>query len=130
MISTICCSQEDIIRSMPNFSMSFLNGSTNFRLSSIKDHDSLACHQRAILEKQHSEAVSARISLPPRELEQHILPNSDIATGLHRMDEKDRDTVAKLHEISFNIALRGLQFTALRSQVEIEKLHRVNFMGS
>ena len=35
MISTICCSQEDIIRLMPNFSMSFLNGSTNFRLSSI-----------------------------------------------------------------------------------------------
>ena len=74
---------------MPIFSMSFLNGSTNFRLSSIKDHDSLACHQRAVLEKQHSEAVAARISLPPRRLEQHILPNSDMATGLQRMDEKD-----------------------------------------
>ena len=130
MISTICCSQEDIIHSMPNVSTSFLNGSTNFQLSSIKDHDFSACHQRAILEKQHPEAVAAGISLPPRRLEQHILPNSDIATGLQWMDEKDRDTVEKLHEISFNIALQDLQFTALRSQVEIEKLHRVNFMGS
>ena len=43
--------------------------------------------------------------------------------GLQRMDEKDRGTVEKLHEISFNIALQGLLFTALRSQVEIEKLH-------
>ena len=74
--------------------------------------------------------MAARISLPPRRLEQHILPNSDMATGLQRMDEKDRETVEKLHEISFNIALQGLQFTALRPQVEIEKLHRVNFMGS
>ena len=57
-------------------------------------------------------------------------PNSAIATGLQRMDEKDRDTVEKLHEISFNIALQNLPFTALRSQVEIEKLHGVNFTGS
>ena len=115
---------------MPNVSMSFLNGSTNFRLSSIEDHDSSACHQRAIREKQHSEAVAAGISLPPGRVEQHMPPNSAIATGLQRMDEKDRDTVEKLHKISFNIALQGLTFTGLRSQVEIEKLHGVNFTGS
>ena len=129
MICTICCSQEDIIGSMLNVSMSFLNGSTNFWLSSIKDHYSSACHQQAILEKQHSEAVPAGISLPPRPVEQHMPPNSDIATGLQRMDKKDQDTVEKLHEISFNINLQGLPFTALRSQVEIEKLHGVNFTG-
>ena len=70
------------------------------------------------------------ISLPPRRVEQHMPPNSVIATGLQRMDEKDRDIVEKLREISFNIALQGLPFTALRSQVEIEKLHGVNFTGS
>ena len=95
--------------------MSFLNGSTKFQLSSIKDHDFLACHQRAILEKQHSEAVATGISSPARRVEQHMPPNSDIATGLQRMDKKDRDTVEKLNEISFNIALQGLPFTALRS---------------
>ena len=105
MICTICCSQEDIVRSMPNVSNSFVNRSSNFRLSSIKDHDSSAYHQWAILEKQHSEAVAAGISLPPRQVEQHISPNSDIATGLQQVDEKDRNTVEKLHEISFNIAL-------------------------
>ena len=112
MICTICCSQEDIIHSMPNVSMSFLNGSTNFQLSSIKEHDLLACHQRAILEKQHSVAVATGISSPPRTVEQHMPPNSDIATGLQRMDKKDRDTNEKLNEISFNIALQGLPFTA------------------
>ena len=46
------------------------------------------------------------------------------------MNEKDRDTVEKLHKISFNIALQGLTLTGLRSQVKIEKLHGVNFTGS
>ena len=130
MICTVSCSQEDIICSMPNVSMSFLNGSMNFWLPSIKDHDSSACHQRAICEKQHSEAVATGISLPPRWVEQHIPPNSAIATGLQWMDEKVWDTVEKLHEISFNTALKGLPFTALRSQAEIEKFDRVNFTGS
>ena len=90
---------------MLNVSMSFLNGSTNFLLSSIKDYDSSACHQRAICKKQHSEIVAAGISLPPRRVEQHMPPNSAIAKVLQQMDEKDWDTVEKLHEISFNIAL-------------------------
>ena len=104
-ICTACCSQEDIFRSMLNVIMSFLNGSTNFRLSSIKDHDSSARHHWAILEKQHSEAVAAGISLPPRRAEEHMPLNSDIATGLQQMDEKGQDTVETLHEIYFNIAL-------------------------
>ena len=130
MICTICCSQEDIICSMPDVNMSFLNGGRNFRLLSIKDHNSSACHQRAIHEKQHSEAVASGISLPPRQAEQHTPPNSAITAGLQQMDEKDQDTVEKLHKISFNIALQGLPFTTLRSQVETEKLHRVNLKGS
>ena len=66
MICEICCSQEDKIRSMPNISFSFLNGSTNYWLSAIKDHDASACHECAVHEKQHSEAVAAGICLPSR----------------------------------------------------------------
>ena len=74
--------------------------------------------------------MAAGISLPPRQVQQHMPPNSPIAKGLQGMDEKDQDTVEKLHEISFNIALQGPPFTTLRSQVENEKLHRVNLKGS
>ena len=59
MLCQICCSQEEKIRSMPNVSMTFITGSKNYRLSSIKDHDSSACHQRAIREKEHAEAIAA-----------------------------------------------------------------------
>ena len=46
------------------------------------------------------------------------------------MEDKDREAVEKLHEISFYIASQGLPFTALKSQVELEKLHEVKFTGS
>ena len=47
----------------------------------------ICCSQEDI---QHSEAVAAGISLPPRrQVEQHIPPNPDIVTGLQQVDEKD-----------------------------------------
>ena len=65
-ICKICCPQEDEFRSMPNFTMSFISGSCNYRLSALNDHDNSACHQRAIREKEHGEAVAIGKSLPPR----------------------------------------------------------------
>ena len=46
------------------------------------------------------------------------------------MEDNDREAVEKLHEISFHIASQGLLFTALKSQVELEKLYGVKFTGS
>ena len=42
----ICCPQEDKLRWMTNVSISFISGSSNCRLSALKDHDNSACHQR------------------------------------------------------------------------------------
>ena len=44
--------------------MSFISGSSNYRLSALKDHDNSACHQRVIREKEHEEAVAVGKSLP------------------------------------------------------------------
>ena len=130
MTCDICCSQEGIIRSMPNVNLSFLNGSSNFRKSSLKDHETSSCHQQAIREKEHSDATAAGISLPPRRVEVQVPSNSAITTGLQRMEEKDRDTIEKLHDLAFNVAVQGLPFTAMKHQVEIEKLHGVKFTGA
>ena len=68
LICKICCSQEDKLRSMPNFSMSFISGSSNYRLSALKDHDNSAYHQRAIREEEYKESVAVGKSLPPRKI--------------------------------------------------------------
>ena len=46
------------------------------------------------------------------------------------MIEKDRETLSKLHDISFHIALQRLPFKAFQNQVTLEKLHGVKFTGT
>ena len=46
------------------------------------------------------------------------------------MIEKDRETLSKLHDISFHIALQQLPFKAFQNQVTLEKLHGVKFTGT
>ena len=115
---------------MPNFSMSFISGSSNYWLSALKDHDNSACHQRAIREKEHEEAAGVEKSLPPRKIQHRPLTSeSPIYLGIQQISEKDRETLSKLHNISFHIALQRLPFTAFQNQVALEKLHCVKFTG-
>ena len=116
---------------MPNFSMSFISGSSNYWLSALKDHDNSACHQRAIREKEHEEAAGVEKSLPPRKIQHRPLTSeSPIYLGIQQMSEKDRETLSKLHNISFHIALQRLPFTAFQNQVALEKLHGAKFTGT
>ena len=98
---------------MPNVSMSFLSRSSNYWLSTLKDHDNSACHQCAIHEKEHEEAVAVRKSLPPRKIQCCSLTSElPIYLGIQQMNEKDSETLSKLHNISFHITLQRLLFTA------------------
>ena len=83
---------------MPNVSMSFISGSSNYRLSALKDHESSACHKCVITEKEHEEAIAVGKSLPARKIQQ--------------MSEKGHEILSKLHNISFHIMLQRLPFTA------------------
>ena len=69
LIWKIWCSQEDKLRSMPHFSISFISGNSTYRLSALKDHENSACHQHAIRKKQHEEAVAIGKSLPSRKIQ-------------------------------------------------------------
>ena len=77
--------------------MSFISGSSNYRLSALKDHDNSAYHQRAIHEKEHEEAVEVGKSLSLRKIECCPLTSeSPIYLGIQQMSEKDRETLSKL----------------------------------
>ena len=45
----VCIQFEDQLTSTRNFNRTFISGSTNFRVSTVKDHASSAMHQRAML---------------------------------------------------------------------------------
>ena len=130
MICTVCVSQEDKIRSMPNVSTSFISGSTNYRLSSIKDHDSSECHKRACREKEYATAVALGKSVAPRKVVLQAPADSAIVKGFTQMGDQERESVQKLQEIAFHIARKGRPFTDFQDQVEIEKLHGVKYTGT
>ena len=89
-------------------------------MSALKDHDNSACHQHAIHEKEHEEAVAVGKSLPPRKIPHRPLTSeSPIYLGIQQMSEKDHETLSKLHNISFHIMLQRLLFTAFQNQVAL-----------
>ena len=100
-------------------------------MSALKDHDNSACHQRAIREKEHEEAIADGKSLPPMKIQRRPLTSeSPIYLGIQQMSEKDCETLSKLHDIFFHIALQRLPFTTFENQVALEKLHGVKFTGA
>ena len=100
-------------------------------MSALKDHDNSACHQRAIREKEHEEAIAVGKSLPPRKIQHRPLTSeSPIFLGIQQMSEKDCETLSKLHDISFHVALQRLPFTVFQNQIALEKLQGVKFTGT
>ena len=53
------------------------------------------------------------ISVPPHKVVHDVLAESAISVGLQKMDEKEKQAVEKLHEIAFDLALKGHLFTDL-----------------
>ena len=108
----------------------FVQGSSNYQKSSLKDHNLSASHDLARKSKENFDAQKAGSSIPPRKVVQQIPPVSAIAKSLQRMNEKDWKTMKKLQDIAYYIALHGLPFTQFEHLVKLEKLHKVTFIGA
>ena len=130
MICTICSAMKEKILSMPNISLSFINGSTNYQVSALKDHDASMCHNKAVREKEHEEAVAVGQSVPPRKVVQQAPSDSSIIQGINHMGNLERESVKKLQEIAYYIALKGQPFSNFKEQVEQEQLHGVKYSGA
>ena len=77
------------------------------------------------------EAIAVEKSLPPRKIQcRPLTTESPIYLGIQKMSEKDCETLLKLHNISFHIALQRLLLTAFQNKVALEKLHGVKFTGT
>ena len=54
--------------------------------------------------KEESDAKEAGMSVPPRKLVLKTPTDSAIFRSLQKMNDKDRETVTKLHDIAFYVA--------------------------
>ena len=57
MICKVCTGQEEKLKLMPNTNFTFLNGSTNFNMSSLSDHTTTDGHTCPIKEQENEKAI-------------------------------------------------------------------------
>ena len=69
--------------------MAFIHGAANFKVSALKGHESSECHETAVAETRHNEAVAAGKSLPPKHVVHEIPNDCPIASGMKKMNEKE-----------------------------------------
>ncbi len=96
------------ICSSRNYSPAFIDGSTNLRTSSVKDHAKSDMHEKAmiLLKKEHSSDV--------REY-------APIARSLHKLDQSAQDKLEKKFDISYMVAKEGMAFLKMKPLCELER---------
>lgn len=62
---------------MPFAKMTFIKGSTNYKLSTLKDHKNTEMHKRALWE-EFEDVSKSSLQIKQRVIEQHIPKNSSL----------------------------------------------------
>ena len=116
----VCISEKSKIELMQTYSDTFINGSTNYRISALEDHAKSDCHKKAVNEQEESQAKASGAKTPLRKVV-HTLPNDDpIQRGLRQMEKTEHEALVKLFHIAYYIALKGHAFTDFKDMIEFE----------
>ena len=114
---------------MPHTNLTFVNGSTNFKMSTIAGHGNTDSHKRATEAKENKQATIAGKLIPMRKITLEVPVDSPISSGLKKMEVKEKQALTKLHNVAYYIALKGRPFTDFKDLMDLEKLHRVKFQS-
>ena len=112
---------------MPSANLTFINGSTNFKMSSLSDHATTDGHTRAIREQENEKAIAAGFTVAPRKVVQEAPTYSAIGAGFKRMGETEKTALKKLFDIEHHIAVKGRRFTDFKDHIQFEKIRVVKF---
>ena len=113
MLRKLCCWQAEQNGTVNSSSSKFIQGIKIYQLSSIKEHAASKPHPAAKTAKEDFDARKAWLPVPLRKVVQETPPGSTIAKSMQQMNDKDQETVTKLYDRPYYIALHGLPFTQL-----------------
>ena len=130
MTCKVCISEKSKIELMQTYSDTFINGSTNYRISASEDHAKSDCHKTAVNEQEESQAKASGAKPPLRKVVHTLPKDAPIQEGLGQMEKTEHEALVKLFHIAYYIALKGHAFTDFKDMTELEKLHKVKFQAS
>ena len=110
-----------------NYNPSFVNGSTNFGISAVKDHANTMMHSEAVkldkIEKAKEVGEKYVTKLTPTGPTK--IGESFKKSG--SMTDAQKECFEKLFHVAYSVAKRGRPYTDFMDIIELEKLHNVKF---
>ena len=128
MICKVFTSQEEKLKLMPNTNLTFIKGSTNFKKSSLSDHETTDEHTSGIREQENEKATVAGLTVTPCKVVQETQTYSAIA-DFKRMGETKKTALKKLFDIAHHIATKGQPFTEFKDTSNSKKNHGIQFQS-
>ena len=110
---TVCGRFEEKLRGCRNYNPAFVVGTTNLRVSAVKDHADTDMHKRSMLLLSKSRSKNAVEYAP-------------IAKALSTLDPDTASKLKRKFEIAYMLCKEGLAFTKMEAVCELEEKHGVN----
>ena len=108
----VCSRFKDKLVSMRNFRPAFIDGTTNIRASTFKDHAETAMHHQAML-------------LAQKEIASSVVEYAPIAKAFAKanINEATKAKLKRKFDVAYMIAKENLSFTKMKSICELEERH-------
>ena len=129
MICNVCTGREEKLKLMPGTNLAFMNGSINFRMSSLYDHATTDGHKRAIREQENKNAIAAGLTVAPRKVVQETSTYSAVGAGFKRMGETEKTAPKNFFGIAHDNDVKGQPFTDFKDHIQLGKIHGVRFQS-
>lgn len=126
MKCTLCCEWKKKIENSKNFSDRFVVGCNNYRISAVQDHGKSEMHLKSIEENDKKNAEDAGETFRKRVVTS-IPENSPLLNSLKKASAKERESLIKLFDVAYLIAMKGRPYTDYPDYIELEKIHGVKF---
>ena len=110
---SVCTRFNAKLKGMRNYTAAYIDGTTNLRTSSFKDHASSDMHARAMILLKKDRGVDVR---------EYAL----IARALSTMDEASSEKMKKKFEVAFMIVKNNMSMTKMKPICELEERHGVD----
>ena len=110
-----------------DFKPAFVNGSSNFKHSALAEHDGNECHKKAKRWQEYEQAVATGEALPKKQIAITVHHNAQIKSGMNKMQETEKETLAKLFNTAYFIAEKGPPFTDFTYLIALQKVNGMDF---
>ena len=101
--------------------MTFVTSTTNFKLSTLNEHENNDGHKRAIWKEENDKTVAAGLDLAPCKIVQETPAFSAIGFGFKKIGDKEK-ALTKLHTIAHYTKVKGRPYLDFKDLIELEKL--------